>query len=65
MSPPSSSFQVSEASFDHQIRATREALNIFLAISALNAPGPGKVAMAELINITVRPSFIFESSQLT
>lgn len=63
MPPPSTAaLQVSEVSFDLQIKDTREALKVFKAIVALDALGPGKIAMSELVTTTVRTSFIFHFS---
>ena len=53
-SSSSASFQVCDATFNDQVIATRNALKTFTTISALHAPGPGRIAMAELVNITVR-----------
>ena len=63
MSKPSNCFAVSEMSdsFDRQVIATREALNNFSVIASLNAPGPAKAAMEDLVNITVRCSFRFKN----
>lgn len=43
-----------DAAFQKQTAAVREALQNFTAISKLNAPGPIKMAMEELVTITVR-----------
>ena len=42
------------AFFTQQVSATHEALQNFKIIAVLNTPGPAKVAMEELITITVR-----------
>jgi hypothetical protein len=44
----------SDAAFTKQSDAVREALDNFKAISFLNAPGPTKLAMEDLVRITVR-----------
>lgn len=44
----------SEAAFFKQTEIAREALKTFNTISVLNAPGPVRIAMEELINATVR-----------
>ena len=46
--------RVSDAAFRKQVTATQEALKVFNAIAVLNAPGPARVAMEELISVTVR-----------
>ena len=46
--------RVSDAAFCKQVTATQEALRIFNAIAVLNAPGPARIAMEELISVTVR-----------
>lgn len=51
----------SDLAFTKQVDATREALSNFNAISQLNAPGPVKLAMDELLNTTVSSSFKFLS----
>jgi len=43
----------SDAAFKKQADTTREALKNFNAISILNAPGPIKIALEELVNATV------------
>ena len=43
----------SDAAFLKQAEAAREALKNFNAISVLNAPGPIRIAMEELVNTTV------------
>jgi hypothetical protein len=50
----------SDAAFNKQIEAAREALKNFSAIIQLNAPGPAKLAMEELVNITVS-AWLFKS----
>lgn len=52
-----SALQVSDALFAQQVEATREALKTFTVIAALDAPNPAKVAMAELISVTVCCAF--------
>jgi hypothetical protein len=49
-----SRFRISDAAFRKQVTATEEALKTFNAIVDLNAPGPTRIAMEELISITVR-----------
>ena len=51
-SPPSTT--ESDLAFYKQVAATREALLNFAIISQLNAPGPIKLAMEELVDTTVR-----------
>jgi hypothetical protein len=46
---------ISDAAFNKQVDATRVALSNFNTISKLNAPGPAKAALEELITTTVRP----------
>jgi hypothetical protein len=45
-----------DTAFNKHVNAVREALNNFNAISFLNAPGPTKIAMEELVDVTVRLS---------
>jgi hypothetical protein len=50
---------VSDAAFDDQVFATREALKTFKIISAFNATGPARAALEELVDTTVcSPHFI-------
>lgn len=44
----------SDTAFFKQTELAREALKTFNAISVLNAPGPTRIAMEELVNATVR-----------
>ena len=46
--------RVSDIAFRKQVAATQEALKTFNTIAGLNAPGPARVAMEELISVTVR-----------
>ena len=50
---------ISESAFFKQVAAIREALLNFAIISQLNAPGPIKLAMEHLVDVTVSRSFIF------
>jgi hypothetical protein len=45
---------ISDAAFNKQADDVREALKNFSAISVLNAPGPTKLALEDLVNVTVR-----------
>lgn len=48
-----------ETNFRQQAEAAREALKNFTAIRALNAPGPIKAAVLELVSSTVSFSFLY------
>ena len=48
-----------DTAFHKHVDAVREALVNFNAISFLNAPGPAKSAMEELLSVTVRTLLIF------
>jgi len=50
---------LSDSAFNKQADATREALKTFAAISLLKAPGPAKLAMAELVDAAVSSYFCF------
>jgi hypothetical protein len=55
----------SDSSFNKQVELAREALKNFNAISQLNAPGPVKLAMEELVTVTVRPPSSFLIQKLS
>lgn len=48
----------SDIAFNKQIDTVREALKNFAAIAQLNAPGPAKLALEELIKTSVRRIFV-------
>lgn len=56
MPPTKTTTPESDAAFKKQADATKEALKNFNAISFLNAPGPVKLAMEDLVKVTVRSS---------
>ena len=58
-SVPICNLRAADASFNRQIDLVRESLKNFTAIVALNTLGPAKVAMEELVNLTVRRMFLF------
>ena len=43
-----------DTAFDTQVTATRDALKTFQVVTSINASGPARLALEELIDITVR-----------
>ena len=46
--------QVFDTAFDTQVAATRDALKTFQVVTSINVSGPARLALEELIDVTVR-----------